>query len=91
MASAESWRGKVIIDDYEKRLGVVREVAEEEESLVLLTRFQSEDEDRKVWLTMRDDYDCLVPGEVRCRYRPANQSDLAKVKAATEARAAKKS
>lgn len=79
-AAAESWIGKPVKDAQANTIGLVHNVVEALEGVRLLARFPGEKLDRKIALEMTNDRECLCPGEIRARYRPLTQEDLARIK-----------
>lgn len=76
--SARSWRGKLLRDGFENRLGLVHTVSEDENGIYLTVRFQNEEGDRTIWLEPREDGEYVYPGDAHARYRPLLEDELAK-------------
>ena len=79
--AARSWVGKFIRDTKLQKLGYVHDVVLSDEGLRLLARFPNEKQSRPIALEAVPDMECLLPGEVRARYRPPTADDRELLKA----------
>ena len=79
--AARSWVGKFIRDTKLQKLGYVHDVVLSDEGLRLLARFPNEKQSRPIALETIPNMVCLLPGDVRARYRPPTESDRELLKA----------
>jgi hypothetical protein len=78
--AARSWIGKFIRDTKLSELGYVVGVIElKDGSVRLQARFPGEKRDRKIALEPTPNMEYVMPGDVRARYRPPTDADLARV------------
>jgi hypothetical protein len=75
LASAMSWKNKLVKDAYEQKLGVVVSVRARGEEIVLTAKFQGETESREFTLGAGDGIERLMPGDTKARYRPLTEED----------------